>query len=231
MKLTGSIKPVCPHCGVLLSKMPHRRTKCPHCGEFIFVRTRPADEQRVLVTASEAEEIETQWNCTIEMRPQIMQRDDEVLAAAREDLRKKFRRLPSEYDVLWKVFNEELVRHSTRGMWGLYTQVLFEMGELLMSEGRVADALCRYLDAFYIQTNGPRNIESSHVDADFPVFKPGGRVPEQYINRIVKMMGSCELAPEKLESLFLQRAQELHRELQLPVPPQVALDALAVYLQ
>lgn len=230
MKLLGTTKAVCPHCGVLLSRMPQRKTKCPHCGEFIYVRTRPADERRVLVTEIEAEEIEAQWNYSIEMRPQIMQREEKTLTRTRDDLRKKFCQPPSERDVLWRIFNEELVDHSTKGMWALYTHVLFEMGELLMSEGRIADALCQYLDAFYLGQNGPRNIGPSMIHEGHPAFKPGNRSPEQYIKRIIQMMSRCEIVAEQLESLFMRRAHELHRDLQLPVPPQPAWNALSVYL-
>lgn len=210
--------------------MPQRKTKCPHCGEFIYVRTRPADEQRVLVTEIEAEEMEAQWNYSIEMRPQIMQRDEKTLTRTRDDLRKKFCQPPSEQDVLWRIFNEELVDHSTKGMWALYTHVLFEMGELLMNEGRIADALGQYLDAFYLGQNGPRNIDPSMIHEGYPAFKPGNRIPEQYIKRIIQMMSGCEIVPEQLESLFMRRAHQLYRDLRLPVPPQPVWNALSVYL-
>jgi hypothetical protein len=53
---------------------------------------------------------------------------------------------------------------------------------------------------------------------------------EQYIKRIIQMMAGCEIVPEQLESLFIRRAQELHRDLQLPVPPEPAWNALSIYL-
>ena len=40
----------CPYCNMLLGSMPQRKMKCPSCGQYIFVRTRPSDRQRILVT-------------------------------------------------------------------------------------------------------------------------------------------------------------------------------------
>jgi DNA-directed RNA polymerase subunit M/transcription elongation factor TFIIS len=58
----GNTDAVCPHCNHAMEKMPGRKKKCPHCGEFMYVRTRPGDGLRVLVTKSQAEQIEEQWS-------------------------------------------------------------------------------------------------------------------------------------------------------------------------
>jgi DNA-directed RNA polymerase subunit RPC12/RpoP len=57
----GKIDSVCQNCENILSKRPSRNAKCQHCGKFIFVRPRPLDRKRVLVTESEAEAIQNQW--------------------------------------------------------------------------------------------------------------------------------------------------------------------------
>src|ERR1700733_3999817 len=57
----GNIDAVCPNCNQRLDKKPGRKKKCPHCGRFIYVRTRPSDEKKVLVTEAQAERIEEQW--------------------------------------------------------------------------------------------------------------------------------------------------------------------------
>lgn len=51
----------CPYCQKPLRKVPGAKTKCPHCGEFMFVRTRPQDGARVVVTTDEARRIEEDW--------------------------------------------------------------------------------------------------------------------------------------------------------------------------
>jgi DNA-directed RNA polymerase subunit RPC12/RpoP len=56
----GDVEPKCPYCGHTLEKKPVRKKKCPSCGNFIFVRTRPSDRQKVLVTEQQAAQIERQ---------------------------------------------------------------------------------------------------------------------------------------------------------------------------
>jgi len=57
----GNIDAICPYCGNRLEKKPGRKKKCPHCGNFIHVRTRPLDNQKVLVTEKQMEAINEQW--------------------------------------------------------------------------------------------------------------------------------------------------------------------------
>jgi len=53
--------PECPYCKESLKKTPAAKTKCPRCGESMFVRTRPQDGARVVVTTDEARRIEEDW--------------------------------------------------------------------------------------------------------------------------------------------------------------------------
>lgn len=57
----GNIDAICPYCGNRLEKKPGHKKKCPHCGNFIHVRTRPLDNQKVLVTEKQMEAINEQW--------------------------------------------------------------------------------------------------------------------------------------------------------------------------
>ncbi len=57
----GNIDAICPYCGNRLEKKPGRKKKCPHCGNFIHVRTRPLDNQKVLATEKQTEAINEQW--------------------------------------------------------------------------------------------------------------------------------------------------------------------------
>lgn len=58
----GKTDAVCPHCETILPKFPGRKTACRACREFMFVRIRPLDRQRVLVTDLEAEKVEAMWS-------------------------------------------------------------------------------------------------------------------------------------------------------------------------
>lgn len=54
-------KAECPYCHGSLEKVPGAKTKCPHCHEAFFVRTRPKDGARVVVTADEARQFDKDW--------------------------------------------------------------------------------------------------------------------------------------------------------------------------
>jgi hypothetical protein len=67
----------CPYCQKALSKVPAAKTKCRNCGRFMFVRTRPQDGARVVVTAGEAHRFEEEWTTYNDMRWWI-NHDEEV---------------------------------------------------------------------------------------------------------------------------------------------------------
>lgn len=52
---------ICPHCGGRFERPPQRKTRCKRCGEYVFVKYRPADRVRRLVTEAQAFEIEREW--------------------------------------------------------------------------------------------------------------------------------------------------------------------------
>ena len=54
-------KAVCPHCNGVLKKIPGAKTKCPLCYEYIYVRTEPKSNTRILVSESRANEIDDEW--------------------------------------------------------------------------------------------------------------------------------------------------------------------------
>jgi DNA-directed RNA polymerase subunit RPC12/RpoP len=57
----GRLDNVCPYCEEELAKKPERKTACPHCGNYIFVRSRPFDRQRVLLTEAQTNQVEAEW--------------------------------------------------------------------------------------------------------------------------------------------------------------------------
>jgi len=57
----GNTELVCPYCAKPLDKMPGRKTKCQFCANYMYVRTRPADKKRVVVTEQDAAKIDEQW--------------------------------------------------------------------------------------------------------------------------------------------------------------------------
>jgi DNA-directed RNA polymerase subunit RPC12/RpoP len=58
----GCLDNICPHCEQTLEKRPERKAACPLCGNAIYVRSRPFDRQRVLLTEQQASQIEAEWS-------------------------------------------------------------------------------------------------------------------------------------------------------------------------
>jgi DNA-directed RNA polymerase subunit RPC12/RpoP len=57
----GRIDSVCPYCERELSRRPERKSRCPHCGDSVFVRIRPFDRKRVLLTEQQTSAEESEW--------------------------------------------------------------------------------------------------------------------------------------------------------------------------
>ncbi len=130
LRAVGNVEPICPHCDQRLEKKPGRKKKCPHCGDFIFVRTRPSDEQRVLVTEAEVEEIEEQWSIVNGTHDEYLAQKSRF-ARERVKLAQRFGREPTENDVRWSLLNQELIQHAKQENWGLFRNAKFEMAEIL----------------------------------------------------------------------------------------------------
>lgn len=75
----------CPHCNALLEPIPQRKKRCPSCGQQIFVRTRPSDRQRILVTELGAKQVDDEWAKIREEKAKAIRADivDANLAALR----------------------------------------------------------------------------------------------------------------------------------------------------
>jgi len=70
----GRTDAVCPSCEASLGQMPDHKMRCPHCAKLIYVRTRPADLQRILVTKADLPSLRAQWAL---LHPAIQPRPEE----------------------------------------------------------------------------------------------------------------------------------------------------------
>ncbi len=57
----GNTEPVCPYCNYKFDKMPLKKKQCPNCKNFIRSRTRPFDNQKILIREDQIHELEMQW--------------------------------------------------------------------------------------------------------------------------------------------------------------------------
>lgn len=91
----GRTDAICPYCENEFSRRPLAKTKCKSCSGYVYVRTRPTDKQRILLTEADAELVEIQWatqNNRLEWYLEEKQKKNE----ARAVLLKKLGREPSK---------------------------------------------------------------------------------------------------------------------------------------
>ena len=223
----GNIDPVCPYCNQMLDKKPGRKKKCPHCSNFIYVRTRPSDEQQVLVTKEQAEKIEEQWS--------IMNGTHEYYLAAKQKfqnernaLQERFGHPPSDNDVRWSMLNKDMIEHARHRDWGLFRNAKFDMAEILRREDRLMGAMELYLEICYLDLNGPNNmggITEQDILREFPPWDPKGPAADiapGIIARICRIIKETKTDRNRIEEIYQNRALSLYKSLCLPVSPSVA---------
>ena len=169
----------CPNCNRALKKIPAAKTKCPHCGEFMFVRTRPEDSARVVVTGAEADRIDTEYNMlSLAGDPDFrnITTESEVIAERerlREILSTKMCKEPADDDVKWALLGKKRAQHASKGDWGLYRNICLLMANFLTRRMKLKDALQLYLEVCTLDLNGPTNsnaLKGPELLDEFPPF-------------------------------------------------------------
>jgi DNA-directed RNA polymerase subunit RPC12/RpoP len=224
---TGRIDNVCPYCGQILNNRPTRKTACPHCKKFIFVRTRPIDQQSVLVTEEEAKLIQKEWSSFPRGRISAYL-DEKEMEKCRKRLAQKFGKSPSEMDVAWAYLNQETMRHARQRDWGLYRNTRLSMAAILEEAERLKEALKYYLEVCYIDANGPQNtggIEDPELRAslnlqDFMI--EDALLAPAVINKIIEIILVLKLDETQVYQEFMDVAERNSANLKLPVSPDTA---------
>ena len=220
-------KAECPYCKQVLSKIPGAKTKCPHCGEFMFVRTRPKDNVRVVVTKNEADKIDEDWTIVAGTHD-IFVAEKEAIAKEKEILRKRFGgKEPSDNDVKWGLLNKQLIEHAKNGDWGLYRNSRFQMAEILRSEMKFKDALKTYLEVCYLDLNGVNNtggMSDPELLKEFPPFNPKdfAFLAPGVIDLIKRIVLKLNLNKDEVKQIFIKHNSQSEKSLRLPVSTEEA---------
>jgi len=225
----------CPYCHTPLNKMPGAKTKCPSCGNYMYVRTRPSDKQRVVVTKQQADEIEEQWSIVSGTHDQYLEQKREY-QDEKDRLKGKFGQEPSDHDVKWGLLNKELIEHAQNGDWGLYRNARLSMGDILRQEMKLQDALETYLEICYIDLNGPSNtggIRDVALLKEYPSFDPTNNAIVapgiiDYIQGVNKKLG---LSAEAIKKTYLDHNQKVYTSLRLPVSPENSWSKMEEYFK
>lgn len=214
----------CPTCGLQLKKIPGSKTKCPKCAAFMYVRTDPTTNTRLVVTEKRAEEIDDEWakiNGTWEDRENEKRRYMET----KERLTTTFNgAIPSDYDIKWSLLNEDSIQHSSMQNWGLYRNTIFQMGELLRKEEKHLMSIEKYLLVCYIDTCGPNNISTplgqkneygqKAFSKDEAFLAPG------ILERIIKAARKIDKDLDELKEIFLRMAESYKGSIPFTLTPE-----------
>lgn len=222
LRYIGVTSPTCPFCEQSLEKMPEQSQKCPHCGEYVYVRVRPIDERRILVTESQIQIVDEQWAIADGTYEELVARKHEPLdtgvnSRGNKDLKK------SLDEVRWSLLQKELLDNKLKSHYGSYRNTLVEMAKLLVREGRLPEALSKYLEVCYLDINGTTNVANVGDQAASPKLSPF--VPElsrpdpSIIAETRNLIKTLGLSNEEVQKRFLNSAQAQSITLQPPKPP------------
>lgn len=221
-------KAECPSCHKSLKKVPGSKTKCPHCGEYMYIRT-TTKQVRLVVTEDEAEKIDEEWRIETGTQDAYLA-SEKRFVDKKEELKKRFNgKNPSDYDVQWGLFNEDLLQHMKNMDWGLYRNTKFQMGEMLRKEVRLEASLKMYLEVCYLDLNGPNNcggmLHSPEILKEFPPFDPrdgNAFLAPGVIDLIQRIANKLNFDTEKIHSIFIEHNERFEKSMRLPVPAQEA---------
>jgi hypothetical protein len=215
----GNVEAKCPHCNNSLTKKPAAKTKCRSCGNYIYVRTRPIDQEKVLVTEAQAEEIEEQWSIVNGTHGEYLA-SKQAFENEKATLGARFGKEPSKSDVEWSLLNKQLLEHAQNRDWGLYRNARFEMAEILRKESRFEDALATYLEICYLDLNGPRNLGGY---SQAPPFSPQTAfLAPGIVGRAADIIERLNYDIEQVKQICQRVAEMSYSSLKLPVSPENA---------
>jgi hypothetical protein len=246
LQAIGTVDAVCPYCRATLKKKPGSKTKCRACGNFIYVRTRPLDNQRISVTEEQIELVAEQWAIRNGTHAQFLAaqhtRDEE-----RTRLVKELGREPTKDELNLSLLARDLVDYAANGKWGLFRNARLDMGDLLRKASNWQAALLTYLEVAYLDVNDPNNLgnpsESHRMEllegiSSWPpdvqeTMRQGtlpfgadegriGTITPPFVDYITVVANELDLDLQQLETIFYPMAEQLHKSLRLPISPSVA---------
>lgn len=114
------VETICPHCKKLLQKAPKTKSECQFCKQDIYVRKHYETKQPVYLTAKEKEVFDSekeQYYFSKEWLRKIKElgiSDDQIDSIRNELLQKWGEGHPSFNDLIWKIFNNQVIELSKK---------------------------------------------------------------------------------------------------------------------
>ncbi|MBI3193840.1 MAG: hypothetical protein HYZ34_05130 [Ignavibacteriae bacterium] len=182
----------------------------------------------MVLTEKDAIEIDRQWD--VESKYNQIEREYFEVKEYYDSLQAAYvhnwGREPSHHDILWGVYNKQLMEHAQKLNWGLYRNTRFRMAQLLLQEGKHQAALETLIEVCYIDANGPRNlgvITDSALLIQFPPFDPKNTSQAPAVlSHIADLFDRLRLDEHRLRREFFSISSEVQKNLELPRSPEEA---------
>jgi len=215
----GNTDPICPYCDSELDKFPGRKKKCPSCGEFIYVRTRPNDEKKILVREDQIIEVEELWSIKNGNHKEFLA-ERKLFSDKKAELASSLGKEPNDNEVKYALLELELEKYANEYQWGLYRNARLSMGDILKKEGKTSEAINTYLEVCYIDINGPNNCgtRDPEILKEFPPFDPKNAfIAPGVINYLLTLMDQAGIDIKEIEKKFIEVSSSVRAELNLSV--------------
>lgn len=234
-KEIGRVTAECPHCNTPLGKFPGRKKKCPSCSESIYVRTRPSDRQKVLVTEAEATEIEEQYDAisgidTRGVEYRFTHEDAALFVSRKKALQAASVSEVQNWQVCVAILEEDSVTHKKNNDWGLFRNARLDTAMLFHKAGNPDKALPYYCQTCFVDINGGSNC-GGLTDFCKPFDPSNAMVATGVYELILRALRHTENSDAKIKETFLAATTGLHEECRMPISPATAYSKFAKQLK
>lgn len=231
-KKIGNTNAICPYCNEKLEKMPKRKTKCPKCENYIYKRTRPFDEVDIIIREDQLDIIEEEWSIKNGSHD-IYLKEKARKKRIRDGMRESFGKEPADYDVEFRVLNDQAVEAEFSGDWGFARNYRLKMAKNLEKRKSHELALRLYYHVSYLDINGPNNRSGmKSVDLDnYPYFTPkSGFLAPGVIKRMKTLINKLEFDEEDCKQGFIEVNKPIYEGSPTSLSPEKAWSLLQAEL-
>jgi DNA-directed RNA polymerase subunit RPC12/RpoP len=223
----GNADPICPYCGHKFEKMPGRKKECPECKKTFFVRTRPSDNKKVLVTSDQAIEVNRQNKIRT---GQFDERQQRSYSTVRKEIQTRLGKEPTNYEVMSAFLTGECRYFASRNDWGFYTNTLGEQEKLAEDFGNKDEALFFCLMICYLDLNGQNNLGGlgGQPSPGIKRFDPKvAFLAPHYTKRIRVLSEELNLSQKDVKTRFVEGAKKMKETIHTPVAVNTAWEKIS----
>jgi hypothetical protein len=157
----------CPYCNINIDWVINKKERCRACNNLIYVKTRPENNSRLLLTAEDALLIDQQWKDIEVIHGMTL--FAKQLGVSGEELENKVRELRelsglpvTARGAVWSILNAKMVKLLKQNDWGNLSGVYFDQSIFLQKCGEDCLTALRkslYLNLFEYRAQGYKRVE------------------------------------------------------------------------